>query len=408
MDKKYPKEICGIVGKANVGKSTLFSAMTLAPVEIGNYPFTTIKPNRGVTYLRINCVCRELNVKDNPKNSKCIDGNRFIPIELIDCPGIIRGAHKGRGLGLKFLDEIRQASALIVVADAAGATDPDGNPVEPGTGEPVEDVKIVEEEVSHWVTDILYMDWPRICRIVENRFGELDEELWKKLSGLGISIESIREVATELGLNHHRTSQWTIEKLYDFSSILIKKEKPIIVAANKIDMKEARRGVEKLKNAGYNVIPTSGEAERILRLASEKGFINYLPGDREFKVLDESKLTNAQKKALEKIYETVFKPWGSTGVQELVNTAYFNLLQYIPVYPVEDPEKLSDHDGNVLPDVYLVRKGSKPRELAYKIHTDLGRTFLYAIDAKKKIRVGEEYQLRWGDIISIVSAAKEA
>lgn len=401
-------ELAGIVGKANVGKSTLFSAMTLAPVEIGHYPFTTIKPNRGVTYLRINCVCRELNIKDNPRNSRCVDGVRFIPIELIDCPGIIRGAHRGRGLGLQFLDEIRQASALIVVADAAGATDPDGNPIEPGTGEPVEDVKIVEEEISHWVTDILYADWQRICRLVENRFSELEEELEKKLSGLGIKIESIREVIRELGLNPFKPSQWSRENLYNFSSMLIKKEKPMIVAANKIDMREARKGVEKLKAMGYNVIPVSAEAERILRLASEKGLLKYLPGDREFKIIDESKLTSAQKKALEKIYETVFIPWGSTGVQELVNTAYFNLLNYIPVYPVEDPEKLTDHNGNVLPDVYLVRKGSKPRDLAYKIHTELGKTFLYAIDARRKIRVGEEYELKWGDIISIVSAAKEA
>ncbi len=401
-------ELAGIVGKANVGKSTLFSAMTLAPVEIGNYPFTTIKPNRGVTYLRINCVCRELNIKDNPRNSRCVDGVRFIPIELIDCPGIIRGAHRGRGLGLQFLDEIRQASALIVVADAAGATDPDGNPIEPGTGEPVEDVKIVEEEISHWVTDILYTDWQRICRLVENRFSELEEELEKKFSGLGIKIDSIREVIRELGLNPFKPSQWSRENLYNFSSMLIKKEKPIIVAANKIDMREARKGVEKLKAEGYNVIPVSAEAERILRLASEKGLLKYLPGDKEFKIIDESKLTPAQKKALDKIYETVFIPWGSTGVQELVNTAYFNLLNYIPVYPVEDPEKLTDHNGNVLPDVYLVRKGSKPRDLAYKIHTDLGKTFLYAIDARRKIRVGEEYELKWGDIISIVSAAKES
>lgn len=399
-------ELAGIVGKANVGKSTLFSAMTLAPVEVANYPFTTIKPNRGVSYLRIDCVCRELGVKDNPKNSRCVDGVRFIPIELIDCPGIIRGAHEGRGLGLQFLDEIRQASALIVVADAAGATDPDGNPVEPGVGDPVEDVRLVEDEFAHWIAGILISDWPRITRIVENRVGELEDELEKKLSGLGIGIEVIRDSIRELGLNPAKPSRWSREKIHEFAVELRRRGKPIIVAANKIDIPGAEKGVERLKQAGYRVVPVSAEAERILRLASEKGLIKYLPGDPDFQLTDESKLTSAQKKALEKIREDVLARWGSTGVQELVNKAYFELLQYIPVYPVEDPEKLSDHDGNILPDVYILPKGSTPRDLAYKIHTELGKTFLYAIDARKKLRLGEEYRLKWGDIISIVAAGK--
>ncbi|MEM0274649.1 MAG: redox-regulated ATPase YchF [Nitrososphaerota archaeon] len=399
-------ELAGIVGKANVGKSTLFSAMTLAPVEIANYPFTTTKPNRGVTYLRVDCVCRELGVKDNPKNSKCIDGVRFIPIELIDCPGIIKGAHKGRGLGLQFLDEIRQASALIVVVDAAGSTDQDGNPVEPGTNDPIEDVKLVEEEMTYWVEEIILSDWQRICRIVENRFGELDEELEKKLSGLGIKIGAIREVIREEGLNPNKPSSWSREQIHNFTRRLLEMEKPLIVAANKIDIKEAEKGVERLKNAGYHTIPVSAEAERILRLAAEKGLIKYLPGDNSFKIIDESKLTQPQKKALEKIVENVFKKWGSTGVQELINTAYFKLLKYVPVYPVEDPDRFTDHDGNVLPDVYLMPQGSTPRDLAYKIHSELGKTFLYAIDAKKKTRVGEEYILKWGDVISIISTAR--
>lgn len=380
--------------------------MTLAPVEVANYPFTTIKPNRGVSYLRINCVCRELGVKDNPRNSKCVNGVRFIPIELIDCPGIIRGAHEGRGLGLQFLDEIRQASALIVVADAAGATDPDGNPVEPGAGDPVEDVRLVEDELTHWVAGILSSDWPRITRIVENRVGELEKELEKKLSGLGIGLDVIRESIRELGLNPAKPSQWDKEKIRGFAGELMKRGKPIIVAANKMDIPGAKRGVERLKQAGYQVVPVSAEAERILRLASERGLVRYLPGDPDFKVLDESKLTGAQRKALEKIREEVLKKWGSTGVQELINKAYFQLLNYIPVYPVEDPEKLSDHDGNILPDVYILPKGSTPRDLAYKIHTELGKTFLYAIDARKKIRLGEEYKLKWGDIISIIATGK--
>jgi ribosome-binding ATPase YchF (GTP1/OBG family) len=162
-----------------------------------------------------------------------------------------------------------------------------------------------------------------------------------------------------------------------------------------------------LKNAGYTVVPVSAEAERILRMAAEKGLIRYLPGDSSFEIIDEGKLTANQRKALKLIEEKVLEKWGSTGVQEVVNKAYFEVLRYIPVYPVEDPEKLTDKDGNVLPDVYILPSGSTPRDLAYAIHTDLGRTFLYAIDAKRKVRIGENYELKWGDVVSIVATARK-
>ena len=399
-------ELAGIVGKPNVGKSTMFAAMTLAPVEIAGYPFTTIKPNRGITYLRIDCVCKELGVKDNPRNSRCIDGVRFIPVEIIDCPGIIRGAHAGRGLGLKFLDEIRQASALIVVADASGSTDPDGNPIKPGAGDPVEDVRIVEEELDYWILGLLEEDWRRICRVVESKVSKLEEELARKLSGLRISEEDIRSVIQDLDLSSSKPSIWTREDLRKFIRRLRERSKPIIVAANKIDLPEAEDGVKRLRDAGYPVVPVSAEAERILRLAAEKGLIKYLPGDGSFEIIDENKLTASQRKALKLIEEKVLEKWGSTGVQEVVNKAYFEELRYIPVYPVEDPEKLTDRDGNVLPDVYILPEGSTPRDLAYAIHTDLGKTFLYAIDARRKIRLGEDYKLKWGDIISIVATGR--
>lgn len=400
-------ELAGIVGKANTGKSTLFSALTLIPVQIANYPFTTVKPNIGITHLRINCVCKEFGVKDNPKNSICIDGTRLVPIQIMDCPGIIRGAHSGRGLGLQFLDEIRQANVLIVVSDASGSTDDDGNPVDVGMHDPVEDVKIVEEELAHWIAGLLKRDWQRICRVVENKQSTLVNELSSKLSGLGLTPKQIEIALENTGFTSKLPSKFSEEDILQLSSEIRKVSKPLLVAANKVDIEGSEKGVERLRSAGYEVIPCSAEAERILRLASEKGLIKYIPGDSDFEVIDSSKLNPQQKKALEIIRENVLKKWGSTGVQRLINVAYLEYLGYIPVYPVEDPERLTDKDGNVLPDVYLMPRGSNVRDLAYKIHTELGKGFLYAIDARTKMRLGEKHQLKHGDVISIVSAGKK-
>ena len=98
--------------------------------------------------------------------------------------------------------------------------------------------------------------------------------------------------------------------------------------------------------------------------------------------------------------------WPSTGVQDTINTAYFRLLKMVTVYPVEDPEKMTDHLGRVLPDAYLVPDGTTAKEFASIIHSDLGQGFIYAIEAKSKMRVGEDYKVKDGDVLSIVSAKK--
>lgn len=401
-------QIAGLVGKPNSGKSTLFSALTLIPVEIASFPFTTIKPNRGIAYLTTPCVCKEFGVKDNPKNSNCINGIRFVPVELIDCPGIIYDAHKGRGLGLQFLDEIRQADALIVVCDASGSTDIDGNIISPGKFDPIEDIKMIEREYAYWIKEIIKSEWDRISRIVEARKSSLTDLLEKKLTGLGIKSEHIEKAYELCNLDNKKPSNWNDENLLEFSKALRKIAKPFIIAANKIDIPTAEENIKKLKELGYPVIPCSAEAERILRLAASNNLIRYTPGDNSFKIIDENKLTQKQIKVLEMIDEKVLAKWDSTGVQQLINETYFKILKYVPVYPVEDIEKLTDHDGNVLPDVYLLPDGSNIRDLAYKIHTDLGKGFLYGIDARTKMRLSENYKLKWNDVVSIVSAMARA
>ncbi len=396
----------GIVGKPNVGKTTFFVAATLAPAEIAPYPFTTIKPNRGIAYLRVRCVCREFGVEDQPVNSICIDGNRLIPVELIDCAGLVPDAWRGRGLGNQFLDEIRKADALIHIVDASGSTDLEGRPCKPGEHDPVEDVRFLEREITMWMVQIIKRDWRKISRRVEMGVEKLVPALEKRLSGLAIKRSHVLEALRETGLDASRPGSWSDDELYSFVDRLRRISKPMLIAANKMDIPTAEENLERLKETGYLVVPCCAEAELALRRAAEKGLIKYLPGDPDFEVPDPSKLRPEQARALEVIRERILAKYGSTGVQQAINAAYFELLGAITVYPVEDPEKLCDHQGRVLPDAYVVPRGTTARQLAYMIHTELGESFIYAIDARTKRRLGEDYVLKDGDVISIVSAKK--
>jgi len=407
MQKSYSK-LLGIVGKPNTGKSTFFSGATLAPAEIANYPFTTIKPNRGVGYVRTPCVHEEFNVKDNPINSICMDGVRLIPIEFIDCAGLVPGAWQGRGLGNQFLDEIRKADALIHIVDASGGTDFEGRLCKPGDHDPLEDVRFLENEITMWMANILKKDWPKIARTVEAESKDLFSMLEERLSGLAIKRGHVFEAVKRAELNADKPATWSEEDFLKFVDTLRQIAKPMLIAANKIDIPKAQENLERLKKLNYLVVPCCAEAELALRRATEKQLIDYRPGDCNFKINNPEKLTESQIGALETIREKILLKFGSTGVQDAVNMAFYKLLSMITVYPVEDLEHLTDHDGRVLPDAYLVPYGTTARELAYIIHTELGEGFIYAVEAREKKRVGEDYVLKDRDVISIVSAKKRA
>lgn len=400
--------MAGIVGKPNVGKSTFFSAVTLIPVPIESRPFTTIKPNRGVGYVRAPCVCKEFGVKDQPVNSICLDGTRLIPVEIIDCAGLVPGAWQGRGLGNRFLDEVRKADALIHIVDAAGATDEEGKMTRPGTRDPLEDVSFLENEIVMWMTQILRKDWDRVARQVEAMRGGLTDTLASRLSGLAIRRPQIVEALKGVDLNAERPTAWSEGDLVDFVSELRRVAKPVLIAANKIDLPHAEANVERLKASGYHTVPCSAEAELVLRRAAERGLIDYKPGDGSFNILMPEVVTEAQKRALEVIRRTILGRWGSTGVQEAVNAAFFRLMEMVVIYPVEDVERLSDHQGRVLPDAYLVPYGTTARQLAYMVHTELGEGFLYAVEARTKRRIGEDHVLKDRDVIKIYSVKGRA
>jgi ribosome-binding ATPase YchF (GTP1/OBG family) len=398
----------GVIGKPNTGKSTFFSAATLATVEIANYPFTTIKPNRGVGYVRTPCVHEEFKVKDSPSNSLCLEGVRLIPVEMIDVAGLVPGAWEGRGLGNQFLDEIRKADALIHIVDASGGTDCEGRLCKPGEHDPLEDVQFLEREITMWMASILKKDWPKLARVAEAESKDLYTMLEERLSGLAIKRSHIFDATKKAGLNADKPTAWSDEDFLRFVDTVRRISKPMLIVANKIDLPTAEANLERLKKLNYTVIPCCAEAELALRRAAEKQLIDYKPGDCNFKVTQPEKLSQSQTKALEIIREKILLKNGSTGVQDAINTAYFKLLSMITVYPVEDLEHLADHNGRVLPDAYLVPYGTTAHQFAYLIHTELGESFIYALDARGRKRIGENAILKDRDVISIVSAKKRA
>lgn len=393
----------GVVGKPNTGKSTFFAAATLLDVKRAPYPFTTIEPNVGVGHVKVRCVCRDLGVVDNPRNSVCIEGWRFVPVELIDVAGLVPGAWQGRGLGNMFLDHVRRAPVLIHVVDASGSTDEEGRVVKPGSHDPVQDVIFFEREFEMWMYQVISRDWERLSKTIE--YTRKFDELYSRFAGLGIKPQVVQQVVEELGLSGKRVTQWSQDDLMSLVREARRASKPILIAANKADLPTApdniKRLIERFKGR-YVVVPTSAEAELALRKAAKAGLIKYIPGSSSFEVV--GRLTPEQRKALDYIEENVLNRYGSTGVQDALDKAVFELLGMIAVFPVENEKKLTDSKGNVLPDVYLVHRDSTARDLAYEIHTELGEKFAFAVDALTGRRLGSDEKLSHRMIVKIVTA----
>ncbi len=234
----------GIVGKPNAGKTTFFNAATLSNATVANYPFTTIEANVGITFVKTKCVCREFGVKCSPKNSKCINGYRFIPIKIIDVAGLVPDAHKGRGLGNKFLDDIRKADVLIHVIDASGSTDEEGRVYKPGSYDVTKDVIFLEREIDLWFFNIIKKHWEKILRKIKGENLDFVKYFTEKFSGLGVREEHVRKALTMIKKDIYNFDE---NDLFEFSKTLREISKPIIIAANKININISEEKVKKIK-----------------------------------------------------------------------------------------------------------------------------------------------------------------
>ncbi len=397
----------GLIGKTNTGKTTFFNAATKSNEEISNYPFTTKKPNFASGQVQTLCVCRELHVTDKPRNSTCIDGWRFVPVEIIDLPGLIKGAWAGRGLGTQFLNVVAEADALLHIVDASGSVDEEGKITRPGMGNPVIDVYDIEEEMILWFKVAIDRALVRLRKRTIKK--TVDIPLSKELAGIGVRRVHVTKALEEAGLAEKSPKDWKDEDARLFAEKLRAISKPTVIIANKMDLAEAEKNFERLRTEFKSqlVIPVSSEAELALRRAEEKGFIKYVPGQEAFRVLDESRLTKDQAWALAYVEQRVFTKLMRTGVQFAINSCVFKLLGLNAVYPVEDPKTFADRKGNVLPDTFLIPNAQTTKDLAKAIHTDLANRMLYAIDARSGLRLPTDYTIRDRDVISIVAASKK-
>lgn len=387
--------LIGIVGKPSSGKSTFFSAATLVDVEISPRPFTTIDPNKGVTYVTTECPCKELGITCNPKNSKCISGTRLVPFNVIDVAGLVPGAHEGKGLGNQFLSELMTASAFIHVVDISGSTDENGNSVQMCSNDPVNDIEFLEKEIDYWILGILKKNFVSIAKKSEMGKETLSSLISSQLSGLLIKEEAVENALVKFPIIHESKDQ----ELLEFVKEIREKSKPMLIAANKIDL-EPNLYEKTKQRTNHVIVPCSAVAELALRKASEKKAIEYTPGDKDFRLLI---VDEKQKKGLEFVKKNILEKYGSTGVQELINKAVFSVLDMIVVFPVANESKKSDIKGNVLPDAIILKKGSTPKDLAFKIHEDIGKNFIAAVDAKTGRNVSSTYELKNGDVICIKS-----
>jgi len=387
-----------LAGKPNAGKSTFYKAATMADVDVGNYPFTTIDANRGVTHVRTDCPCLDREERCGEEN--CHDGKRFVPVELLDVAGLVPGAHEGRGLGNQFLDELSNADVILHVVDASGGTDEEGEPVEVGEHDPVEDLQFIEEEMDLWLASIVDRNWEGVERASRSPDFDIDEELTELLTGVGATELDVARTLRDLDYPDDPI-QWTDDHREELASEIRERTKPIVVVANKADVAPPEN-VQALKERNEATIPTTADGELALRKAAEAGVVGYDPGDADFEIVGD--VSDQQEQGLERIRE-VMADHDGTGVQQALDTAVYDVLDQITAYPVQDETHWTDGQGNVLPDAFLLGEGATPKDLAYAVHSDIGEGYLHAVDARKNMRVSDEQELEEGDVIKIVSTA---
>lgn len=385
----------GLVGKPNAGKSTLFSAISQKEAEIGNYPFTTVRANSGIGFLEIDCPHMYLGKTCNPNYGSCVDGKRMIPVEIIDIPGLIKGASEGKGMGNQFLESLRDSMAVLLVYDASGTTSPDGNIMPSRVSDPLDDMEQIRSELYNWMVQKMRDGWDRYARRADQSGEPMELSLLRKVSFAGINHAQIKKIA---GMGFPtRLETWSDGDFISFAKWVFSHLKPVIPVGNKADLlgKDERKQLTERFPESFLI---SAEYELALSRAISHGFLKI--EDSSYRISET--VNERQKQALLKIMD-FFSDETITRTSSIIRSVIRDKLQMITVFPVADESHWTDKSGNILPDAYVVPKGTTASDLAFTVHSDIGEGFIRAVDCKTKRIVGRDHELRDGDVIKIIA-----
>ncbi|EZF30480.1 hypothetical protein H101_05884 [Trichophyton interdigitale H6] len=378
--------LIGLVGKPSSGKSTTLNRyqslqrkqwdqrkvllLTDASSKVGNFPFTTIDPQRAIGYLQVDCACSRYNLQDRckPNYGGCHEGRRSVPIELLDVAGLVPGAHEGKGLGNKFLDDLRHADALIHVVDVSGTTDAEGK-VTRGY-DPSQDIVWLKSEIVRWIEGNLMDKWGSIKRKHIATKSTAVETLQTQFSGYGSTSKIVARCLDRINLKEP-LEEWSNETISKVVVAFIDEKFPTVIALNKIDHPDSDKNISKIakQEDPKSIVLCSAISEVFLRKLTKQGYIKYIEGSEFVDTREDliemgdpdggglKEMDEKLKNRVENLKDLVLYRFGSTGVvQVLSRTA--ELLGLVPVFPVRNVHTFaSGATGNaVFRDCVLVNK----------------------------------------------------
>eukprot|EP00127_Corallochytrium_limacisporum_P001801 Clim_evm8s84 gene=Clim_evmTU8s84 len=394
-----PKELLiACVGKPSAGKSSFLNAVTDAQAKVGNYPFTTIEPNTGVSFYRVDCACKRFGKESvcGPRYGRCENGTRYIPVKVLDVAGLVPGASEGEGLGNKFLDDLRHADVLMHIVDVSGTTTQKGE--ETIGYDPSNDVDWLDGEICAWIYNNLDKRWGSIVRR-HTSANNSDEALTlvQQLSGYGATEKDCQATLDKAKMGKP-LKDWEKEDVAKFVKVFVAHKFPTVIVLNKIDLEGADKNIEKMfaRYDNDRIVLTSALAEAYLRKLRKQGYVKYLEGDPDFATKDElteddldykdlKPIDDKNRKRLDRIRDLILFRYSGTGCYDAIVRAV-DIKGWIPVYIVRSIANFgaNDKSGLVFRDCMLVPPGTTVRRLAGMLSEDLEKNYVSCIGADGK------------------------